>query len=345
MSSPLFTLTAIGILTAACGSRSADILLEPPPALGGASGSEMGASGSANDGVGGAGGSAIGIGGSTAGGAGGAAMGRDGGLDASRDASLAVPLSPSEFGDRLALWLDGSFGLVRTDDGIISIWVDRTANGNDALATTRPPHRGLFPGSKTLGMVLFDGNSFLTIPDAPTLQWGTDDFTIEVVAAYSNEPAQTPQGRACLFEKMSQNPPFYGPTLTGNGALASSSASPVVSAVSSWLKVTGSGQGNVTGHTTGVNNSKFHIFGTRRFGIHTLEVRLDGTSDGINSDVVSADVSTPGQPVSIGGDPVTPDAIRDAMSGSIAEIIAVHGAITDVELARLEAYLKGKYRL
>jgi hypothetical protein len=269
---------------------------------------------------------------------------RDGGADAPMNALLSA--SPSELGERLVLWLDGSFNIVHPNGGGVTIWVDRSPYGNDAVSTTKPPSLGLVQGSKTLLAVLFDGHSFLTIPDAPALQWGTDDYTIEVVAAYTKEAGPTYAGHACLYEKTSIVSPFYGVSFTGNGALANDAGSPVVSGISSSVESEAdAGVANVTGKTTGVSAPAFHVFGTRRTAIHTLEVRLDGASDGINSNVDSADVSAVGRPVNIGGVPAASDEVIDALSGSIAEIIAVHGPVSDVELARLEGYLKQKYGL
>lgn len=344
MSSPLLTLAAIGILTGSCGSRSSDTFLEPSPAPAGGAGRGLGASGSTDHGPPAAGGGEIGASGfaGTAG-VGGTLAARDSGVHAESGALSTI--SPSEFLDRLALWLDGSFGLVRTDDGIISIWIDRTANGNDAYADTQRPHRELIAGSKTLGVVIFDGHALMTIADSPTLQWGTDDYTIEVVASYVNDARPGAASRACLYEKTSTVDPFYGVSFTGNAPLFGGAAQPLVSAISSSIAA-GSGvnpRTNVAGKTMGVNNGAFHLFGTRRTAVRTLEVRLDGALDGIISNVEPANVSAAGQPVHIGGVPGPAGGATDLLTGRIAEIIAIHGPITDTELARLEAYLKGKY--
>jgi len=270
-------------------------------------------------------------------------MARDSGIDAPPDPQT---FSPSEFGDRLAMWLDGSFGLVRTDDGIVNTWIDRTANGNDAVATTHRPRRQLILGSKSIAAVFFDGDQLMSVLDSPTLHFSTDDYTIEVVASYVNKAGPSAAGKACLYEKTSPMS-LFGVSLTGNGALGGP-GSPVVSAIYSSVEGTGSNAANragVTGKTTGVNDAKFHLFGVRRTAIHTLEVRLDGASDGTSSNLDSADVSMVGHPIYIGGVAVPPGGATDVLSGAIAEIIAIHGSITEDELARLEHYLKGKYRL
>lgn len=231
---------------------------------------------------------------------------------------------------------------MRTDDGIISVWIDRTANGNDAIADTQRPHRELIADSHTLGEVIFDGHAMMTIADSPTLQWGTDDYTIEVVASYVNDAGPGVASRACLYEKTSTVEPFYGVSFTGNAPLLGGAAPPLVSAISSSIATSASGadpRTNVAGKTMGVNNGAFHLFGTRRTAVRTLEVRLDG----IISNVDPADVSAAGQPVHIGGVPGPTGGATDLLTGRIAEIIAIHGPITDTELARLEAYLKGKY--
>jgi hypothetical protein len=296
---------AVAILTAGCGSRTAWDDLEPPAPQGNGRNER---------------------GGPRFGGA---------GMD-------LTGASPAELGDRLAIWLDGSFGPIQPGGEIVTNWVDRTANGNDGHASGDPV-RMLVSGSKAVGQVIFDGKSYFTIADAPTLQWGNDDYVVEVVAAYTNAPARSFTGQACFYEKIGNG--AEGVSLTGNGIREDNNTSPVIAAVSSAVALPDLGLTNITGDTLGVNDGTFHVFGTRRTMLHHLEVRLDGRVDGASDIIQPRDISAIGQPLYVGAIPHTPESLLDPVSGRIAEVIGVHGTVTDAELRRLEGYLRSKYGL
>jgi hypothetical protein len=251
-----------------------------------------------------------------------------------------VGFSPSELGERLVLWLDSSFGFVHPNGGPIVTWVDRSVYGNDALGTSKPPRLGPAQGSNLLGVVDFDGQSFLSIPDAATLHWGTDDFLIEVVARYQEDQG----GEATLYDKTSPEHAVVAGVVMSSVA----AADPDAGVLSPGIQVSFRGGGaidQVLGDSPGVSRGKFHLFGAHRSNIHSLEVRLDGASDRIDPNVQATDVSAVGQPILIGGIPLSSGTTVNSLIGSIAEVIAVHGPVTDTEVARVEGYLLGKYGL
>jgi hypothetical protein len=73
----------------------------------------------------------------------------------------------------------------------------------------------------------------------------------------------------------------------------------------------------------------------------SLGILIDGLSAGTNSGAAYArDVSAVGYAARIGGTQYGQDT-----TGDIAEVIGIQGAVSDDDLAKLEAYLKAKYGL
>jgi hypothetical protein len=252
--------------------------------------------------------------------------------------------TPASLGTGLVVWLDGSQGVTAGTSGVMT-WSDLSGNGNDASrgACTAAPSYGAHVAPNSHGAVGFAGSSqCLEIADASSLQWGTTDFTVEAVLAYGNASSQSEYGGyAGVWEKASGTQPFPGIGLTANGVYPK-----IQSSVAAALEASGwvSDPQNVAveGATTGIDNSTYHILGVRRIGASTtLEVRLDGATDGKITTVDSVDVTSLGVPVSIGGRPNG----QHALQGYIAEIVAYHGTITNLQLAQLEVYLAQKYSL
>jgi hypothetical protein len=179
--------------------------------------------------------------------------------------------------------------------------------------------------------VRFDGSmTFLLIADSPTLQWGTADYVILVVARFGVTLGSTNQA---LFEKVILSQPYPGPVLFVNGSAPTVPVEGKAMAMNSGDVYTASNQ-------TDLNDAP-HLFGTRRSG-GMLEVRVDGAPSGVAVGS-SLDVSAPGMPVSIGQEGYVSQQGLEALNGDIAEEIAVEGALSDSALHTLECYLLGKY--
>jgi hypothetical protein len=194
-----------------------------------------------------------------------------------------------------------------------------------------------------LDVVDFDEQSFVTISDAPTLQWGTRDFLIEVVARYQADRG----GQATLYDKTSpEDTSVAGVVMTSIAEVGGDSGLIVSPGIATSFTAGGSGSNNsVLGSSPGVSRGKFHLFGSHRSKVHSLEVRLDGATDRINANVDAIDVSAVGKPVLVGGMPLSNGLVINGLAGSIAEVVAVHGPVTDAEVTRLEGYLLRKYGL
>lgn len=238
----------------------------------------------------------------------------------------------------LVLWLESTHGVTRFDGGTVAGWADRSGRGNDAFQSVtynRPTWTEQAIGGRP--GVHFDMDAmwgqFLTIDDAPTLQWGTDDFTLAVVARYDNETGST--GSASRFGMF-----FFKQTATAGLAFQANSPGQVVtSGVAIELDPDPTERLVSTG--TGYNDLQGHLFVARRVGT-SLQLRHNGVADGAKT-VPVVDVSAVGQAVHLGATLERIDSTR--LNGDLAELVAIKGPLGDVELLALEAYLKAKYAL
>jgi hypothetical protein len=323
---------------AACGGTS-DVLIGSQPSDGG---------GEAD--VGG-GGQADGAGGQDAGGGHDGSAGADGpGMDA--PASDGPGSTESGGGDGstfdpgsvsgLVLWLEADKGVTQSANAV-SAWADQTSNHNDASQPTAAEQPTLtaaaIGGMPALHFAKGAGTTtpgdMLSIADASSLQWGTGDFYVVVVANFDNTLADgAEEGVGALFDKASNASNFPGPFLTANiiGAITTSQTGLGFS--------TSVASGDWVLTNTPYNNSTSHAFAMQRVGL-TLDLRVDGASVGTStSDGI--DVSTPGTPVSIGG---TTNGQGIRLDGDIAEILAVKGTLAASNRTGIESYVRTKYAL
>jgi hypothetical protein len=249
----------------------------------------------------------------------------DGGCRSSPSSWLPNSLS------NLVLWLDAE-DLGLTPGNAVASWRDRSSAHNDAVQSNvkfQPVLELSAIGGRPA--VRFDGSmTFLSIVDSPTLQWGTADYVILVVARFGVTLGAANQA---LFEKQINSEPYPGPALFVNASLPTE-------AVEGKAMAMNSGDVYTASNRTGLNDAP-HLFGTRRSG-GMLEVRVDGAPSGVAVGS-SLDVSAPGMSVSIGQQGYNQQQGFQALKGDIAEEIAVEGALSDSDLHTLECYLLGKY--
>lgn len=263
----------------------------------------------------------------------------DGASDAATEAPVFDPFSIAG----LVLWLDAQYG-VTADAGPVSAWADRTNNHNDATETTpalQPTLRASsFHGHPAVHFDVTAGGrasgNMLEIADAVTLEWGSGDFYVAVVARFDNVfgDGGPEEATAIFFSKCASTGDILGPLLTGN--VIGDIAGPEVGLGFS----TSMTPGDYVFTTTPYNDGTPHIFAMQRVGL-TLDLRVDGVSLGTStSDAV--DVSTVGSAVRIGGDGMGQVARLD---GDIAEIVAVAGTLPSSDRAALELFEMSKYGL
>lgn len=251
--------------------------------------------------------------------------------------------TPPLLGDNppvIVLLLDAARGITLLD-GKVTAWTDQASNGNDATVDA-PKHAPTLLTNAIHGLpaVHFEGGSYMTIADSPTLRFGHGDFTVEVVARH-DRPMSTSvldgynitTGYGMLYGKSEEPDPFRGVALFVNYP------QPVPSTK---LGVQTSYPHYVLSTSQGLNDGRAHLFGVRRAGT-VLEVRVDGVAQ---AHITGADddVSAPGQPAFIGGH-LEDEMVIQQLKGDIAEIAVVAGAISAHNLDALESDLKTKFGL
>jgi hypothetical protein len=230
------------------------------------------------------------------------------------------------------LWLDGA-GEVATDaGGRVSRWKDRSPAGNDAIQPSGGNQPRLAPRSlNALATITFGQSTFLRVTDHPTLQWGTGDFVVLLVAGGANPAPQV----GALFKKQMPTQPYTGPGLFLNPLRPMPSTR-----MAAQLRPAAD---YALSSADGLNNGQFRVMAIRRNGGIYLELRLDGAQAGVKLVPADLDVSVPGNDIYMGSHGDAPELYN--LEGGIAEVIAVRGTVLDADLTRLESYLKSKYAL
>lgn len=237
----------------------------------------------------------------------------------------------------LSLWLDGATGVTYDGSAKATSWLDQSGNGNNAtvLSPCAGPSRAAasLAGRDTLA---FDGTqaggTCLGVADSASLQFGAGDFAVFVVARYSNIPGIIEaKPTASFWSKREQASPFRGVWLVGNTLSESK--------LQLW-------QQNLTGNQAisgraGLNDGAFHRFGGTRRSL-AFEVWVDGMSEANVALPNADDVSQVGRPLFIGGAPELP---KGWLSGNVAEVVGIKGALTNAQIAQLDAYFKNKHGL
>jgi hypothetical protein len=253
----------------------------------------------------------------------------------SSDAADAATWSPTDLGASLVTWLDASRSVAVDVSSLVSSWGDSSGTGNNAVAAgaARPTRTSAALNGRSV--ITFHGTStYLSITDSASLQWGTGNWTVVVVARYSNAPGFTPAGSATFWSKTDSGIPRHGVQFQGN------TTSAVLDTAVSRLNT------NVLDGTNPFNDSVWRVYSARRV-VDTLQIRVNGNVEATSpatASIAAENVDQVGQPVYIGGTNVsgTPYGL---MIGDIAEMVAVKGALSDVNLGKLEAYLKTRYAL
>jgi hypothetical protein len=240
----------------------------------------------------------------------------------------------------LVLWLDAA-QLVTVTSGRVSAWGDLSGQNNNAgqgVISSRPTVEtnafGSHPGIAF--NPLNSDNQFLSIPDATSLQFGTGDFTLVVVAkAIKND-----QDISVIFSKQEQFAPYPGPSLWLN--LPNEPASDPVHDGKLMFQAAFNGTGEVATTAHGFDNGVPFILTGRRIAVTTIRVRANGVQidSTLGNDNLNRDVSAVGHPVILGA-----NGIGDfqQLEGSIGEIIAIKGSVSAADLTALETYLESKY--
>jgi hypothetical protein len=245
----------------------------------------------------------------------------------------AASFSPDQL-PGLALWLDASVGITANAAHAISGWTDRSVHHNDAAQITAA-NQPVLVNQVINGRpaIHFNGqlsDARLDIPDSASLRWGTGDFSLQIVAAYTNTLAATPR-YGMLFGKFAELAPYTGVILFANYP-----SDPVYSGIGAQLD---SNTQQLVSTTDNLNDGKPRLYGVRREGT-TVTLQVNDTDGEVIRWDAPDDVSAPDRPVYIGSQPGIQDLI-----GDIAEIVAVSGTVSPADHAALTQYLMNKYAL
>lgn len=253
-----------------------------------------------------------------------------GGADARSDAGHSC--TPDRFAG-LVLWLTSDKG-VTTNGSHVTSWADQSGLHNDA---TTPFWAGspilvkrAVNGHDVVRLSPSNAGEALNIADNASLEWGTGDFIIALVASYRN-----PGSDALIFSKQDTNPPYTGPALYGNASITSETAFIVQVQYGSAYSARSS--------TTGLNDGRTRLYCGRRTGGTNLEVRLNSVVVGTQTTDTAVDVSTVGSPVGIGR--INNGSTDQQLDGDVAEVVAISGEVSDEDLSCLESYLMKRYAL
>lgn len=230
------------------------------------------------------------------------------------------------------MWLSADQGVTASSNSVVA-WADRSTAGNNATQTVAQRQPMLVANVLAGHPVIRFNAQNMQIADAASLQWGTGDFVIEMVASWKNATSATP-GYAMLVSKQSTGSGYPGPSLWGN--FAAPSLDTVLGS-----QIDTSNYARSTANA--LNDGVVRVVGARRTGT-TLEVRLGGAAAG-SATVGTIDVNATGFPMYIGGQPSGATAVYQALDGDIAEIVLVKGSVSTADLTDLETYLKTKYGL
>jgi hypothetical protein len=248
----------------------------------------------------------------------------------------------------LVLWLDAGKGVSVAGGGVAS-WSDLSPHHNDASQPTpslQPTWAAT--GINGLPVVHFyrdaggSSNStgagqMLTVADAPSLQWGTGDFYVAVVARSDNNlDGGSERGVGQLFGKVTPATNVPGPLLTIN--IIGGISLPDQEGLACSTSIGDGGAWVLT--RTSYDDDVPHVFAMQRVA-GTLDLRVDGVSLGTSSPDVD-DVGATGSPVSIGAGN---NGRLLRLDGDVAEITAVAGALPASDRTGLEDYLMKKYAL
>lgn len=250
-----------------------------------------------------------------------AASASDAGIDALADSSVdsaadAPPAwNPTALGAVLSLWLDPNVG-VTSSNGRVVLWADQSGRTPANNAGASP---GAGPAVATHGghtVLRWDASTtVLSIPDATSLQLGAE-FTVEMVVS-SNGPAT---GGGVIWNKGPGSMPTMELSFTTSSVYLNDPYAPLQMAIST---------------TAGYTDGNLHYVGVRRTAGKT-EVRVDGVATTPGTYPQSGWV---GYAIRLG------QGISGGFLGDIADVVAVNGALSASDLAKLEGYLKAKHGL
>jgi hypothetical protein len=232
----------------------------------------------------------------------------------------------------LVLWLDAATGLTRDVQGGVTRWTDLSGRGNDAhqdVPAMRPTLSSDDHGHPVL--VFRPGGVLLRVTDNELLQWGTGDWSMFIVASTVN----TLDNPALFMHKQDPYFPYVGWLFETNQSNAGEMGVGRLCGQLRYLDV------RLCSAEGGHDDGALVLFGLQRTDREWLAVRVNGRASAKGL-VPVLDVSAAGSDLFIGGHGSQP---TFQLQGTIAEIVAVRGPLSDADRDALEHHLVDKYGL
>jgi hypothetical protein len=271
-------------------------------------------------------------------------VGIEGGEGGAADTGVdqSAPWTPAvlDAAGELALWLEASSGNVVISNGTVGIWKDLSQNKNDASNSNGGPTvvASAIHGHDALNFA--SANLSLTMKDATSLQFGTDQVYIAAVARVTS-------GSAHFFSKfttqVSGGGVFYSTGLLFfAGPLTTSGGSSIIGPI---VEVNSQAGDEVDWNSTGFEDGAFHVVAMRRTNSTTIVLSVDDQALETGQTGLF-DVSVTGRTAYVGA--VHFGNINPTTNFDLAEVLAVHpssGIVSDADVASVHSYLKQKYGL
>jgi hypothetical protein len=260
-----------------------------------------------------------------------------------KDASDAAAFSPADLDqvNRLALWLEASSANVVISNNVVGVWKDKSKNKNDASNPNDGPtvQPAILAGHDALRFATH--GLVLTIPDATSLQFGTDQIYVAAVtkAALSG---------GFLFSKAVTTFSTSGPAYQSGFELFVSSGTGDGGATILFpaARIDAQTGNQISWGDSALEDAKFHVVAFRRTTSSQMALTVDDQAPR-TAPSGSFSLSEIGQQVQVGN--VIYGNTAFPVDFTIAEIVVVHdpltGVVADTDVAALHAYLKQKYGL
>jgi hypothetical protein len=324
MKTNVLLVTGLALVLSACGGSESG-----PPDGSGGDGSNNGMDGTTGNDTGT--GSDTGMGDDTG-------MGGDGGgMDGTTGMDGSSNFDPKSL-SCLVLWLDASKGVTQMNT-FVSAWADQSGQNNNAAQATgaRQPSVAMNVINNLPALHFNSGQTngnMLLIADSMSMQFGTGDFALWVVARFNNMTnGGFNTGLGLLYGKVPQGSfNFTGAFLLGNTFQNNQVAAGLNGGTSS---------NNILSVAAMYNDNTARNYGLRRTGA-SIELRVNGQQAASMNQNGNVDVSAANNPARIGANG---DANFERLNGDIAEVIACKGATSMQDVANVDGYLKTKYAL
>jgi len=308
----------------------------PPDGGGTADGTTIGPDGGGDDAT-----TFDGSGGETGGPEGGGNPGPESGAT-DADADAGPPWTPAALDQAgaLAAWFEASSGNLVLSSGTVGVWKDLSANHNDASTTSGGPSVDASAVSGHDAVHFTARNVILTMKDAASLQFGSDQVFLEAVARASG-------GYGYFWSKVTTGASGGGSYYqSGLELFTVNGTNDAGASIYPAAHISNLAGNEVDWPGPGLLDAKFHRVALRRIDSSTLSLGIDD-QPAVQASTGAFDISQVGNDVEIGG--VGYGTFLAKVDLEIAEMLVVHspqtGVVGDADVANVQAYLKQKYGL